>query len=73
MLIPHHLNPPILGKGYPYTPISGIAAGNYNKTPPFSWFSQEIFQRLWPNIPPSPRENGNTHAAPYAFEWEARA
>ena len=61
---PHHLNPPILGGNY---------NNNNNKTPAsrFPVLSREIFLRLVTYLPPPPpisRENGNTHATPYAFE-----
>ena len=45
-----------------------VTIGNYKNTSPFPGFLGKFSRDYAPNQP-SFRENGNTHAAPYAFEW----
>ena len=68
MLDPPPPPPPISGKWYiPH--VSGIGYHwQLHQKYPLSRAFSEIFPRLRKN-PPLSRENGNTHAAPYVFEW----
>ena len=76
MPIPHHLTPLSREKdiqGYTPPPYLGywlpLAT---TKTPPFPGFLGKSSRDYGQKIPPLSRENGNAHAAPYAFEWGAR-
>ena len=66
MLIPHHLNCPTSGNGYPriYPPISGIGyRWQLPKHPLFLIFSGNIFETT-ANIYLLSRENGKAHVVP---------
>ena len=76
MLIPHHLNPPISGKGYPRIYpiyISGIGyRWQLQKTPPFPGFLGKFSRDYTAKKYPLSRENGNAHAAPLCLRVGAQ-